>query len=378
MDTIEIPTKFAPARRSPQDEILRQSHLFQNPRILAEFADAVPSLLMILNENRQIVHANLIVLNALGVADDSSVLGLRPGEALKCVHAIETAGGCGTTEFCQTCGAVRAILTCQRGDANSQECRIVKEQNTGSLDFRIVASPMSVENKPFTVFAATDISHEKRREALERVFFHDVLNTAGGLQGYVELMDITKGDPAESMGMMRRLATTLIDEIKSQQELLAAERGELALRPRLLSSDKQIARIVDVYRLHTVADNRNLVVAKDSETVSFVSDESLVRRVVGNMIKNALEASRKGQTVTVGCRQAGNSVEFWVHNEECMPREIQLQVFQRSFSTKGQGRGLGTYSIKLLGEKYLHGAVSFSSSSEEGTVFRISLPMKSE
>ncbi|MCP4426270.1 MAG: ATP-binding protein, partial [Chloroflexi bacterium] len=52
-----------------------------------------------------------------------------------------------------------------------------------------------------------------------------------------------------------------------------------------------------------------------------------------------------------------------------MPRDVQLQVFQRSFSTKGSGRGLGTYSMKLLSERYLDGRVSFQSSLAEGTIF---------
>jgi sensor histidine kinase regulating citrate/malate metabolism len=50
-----------------------------------------------------------------------------------------------------------------------------------------------------------------------------------------------------------------------------------------------------------------------------------------------------------------------------------MQLFQRSFSTKGNGRGIGTYSIKLLTENYLKGKVSFFSNEEEGTVFSIEL-----
>jgi len=49
-------------------------------------------------------------------------------------------------------------------------------------------------------------------------------------------------------------------------------------------------------------------------------------------------------------------------------------VFQRSFSTKGKGRGLGTYSIKLLTERYLKGTASFTSTETDGTTFQISLP----
>lgn len=54
---------------------------------------------------------------------------------------------------------------------------------------------------------------------------------------------------------------------------------------------------------------------------------------------------------------------------------LGLRVFQRYFSTKsGDGRGLGTHMMKLVGETLLKGTVSFSSSAEDGTTFRIRLP----
>lgn len=73
------------------------------------------------------------------------------------------------------------------------------------------------------------------------------------------------------------------------------------------------------------------------------------------MIKNALEASLPASTVTISSKRDKEIVRFSVHNGTYMPRDVQLQLFQRSFSTKGIGRGLGTYSMKLLGEKYLKG-----------------------
>ncbi|MCC6352468.1 MAG: ATP-binding protein, partial [Verrucomicrobiae bacterium] len=63
-----------------------------------------------------------------------------------------------------------------------------------------------------------------------------------------------------------------------------------------------------------------------------------------------------------------------VHNTGHMPRHVQLQLFKRSFSTKGEGRGLGTYSMKLLGEHYLRGTVDFTSTPESGTTFRVTFP----
>jgi sensor histidine kinase regulating citrate/malate metabolism len=53
-----------------------------------------------------------------------------------------------------------------------------------------------------------------------------------------------------------------------------------------------------------------------------------------------------------------------------------MQLFQRSFSTKGQSRGIGSYSIKLLTENYLKGKVSFISNENDRTVFSIELNTK--
>jgi signal transduction histidine kinase len=59
-----------------------------------------------------------------------------------------------------------------------------------------------------------------------------------------------------------------------------------------------------------------------------------------------------------------------------MERQVQLQIFHRYFSTRGEGRGLGTWGMKLLAEEYLGGRVSFSTSPESGTTFSLTLPFK--
>jgi signal transduction histidine kinase len=96
------------------------------------------------------------------------------------------------------------------------------------------------------------------------------------------------------------------------------------------------------------------------------------------MLKNALEASAKGDVITLSAKKLDNQIEFSVHNPSYMPRDVQLQVFKRSFSTKGASRGLGTYSMRLLSERYLKGAVSFTSFEEGGTTFTGRYPLTLE
>ena len=62
---------------------------------------------------------------------------------------------------------------------------------------------------------------------------------------------------------------------------------------------------------------------------------------------------------------------------QAIPDAVAPRVFQRFFSTKpGSGRGLGGFAVKLLGERYLKGRVTFTTSPAEGTTFRVRLPLR--
>ncbi|MBY9021718.1 MAG: histidine kinase, partial [Candidatus Lokiarchaeota archaeon] len=78
--------------------------------------------------------------------------------------------------------------------------------------------------------------------------------------------------------------------------------------------------------------------------------------------------------ITIGCKVDGEKINYWVHNPGFIPQNIQLQIFNRSFSTKGHGRGLGTYSMKLL-SSFLKGTVTFTTSEENGTTFNVTIPI---
>lgn len=375
MSSSALPTEFAPAERASREEIERQSQMVLSLPFMCSTLNALPDPVLVLNRQRQIVFANRAILEMLGIKDMLAVCGARPGEVVGCVHSCESHGGCGTTEFCRECGAVRAILASQQSHATVEECRI--QQKTGdALDLRVWAAPFEVAEEKFTLFAVSDISNEKRRKALERIFFHDLLNTAGGLVGYAHILrEASPTELDEFANTIARLADKLIDEINTQRDLAAAETSELSVNPVPIQSRELMGDVVSTFHGHEVARGREIKISPDFADVPFTSDRTLVRRVLINMMKNALEASRPGQTVTIGCNNRDEQVEFWIHNQTEMLRNVQLQVFQRSFSTKGSGRGLGTYSMKLLSERYLKGQVSFTSTAAEGTTFRAKYPL---
>jgi CheY-like chemotaxis protein len=69
-------------------------------------------------------------------------------------------------------------------------------------------------------------------------------------------------------------------------------------------------------------------------------------------------------------------VVFSVHNQTVMPEDAQRQVFQRHFTTKGRGHGLGTYSMQRISSKYLDGCVWFAVQPQSGTTFYARYPRK--
>ena len=371
----EPAAEFAPRERASCEEVLQQAQKFPKIPLLSTFISSIFDIVLVLNKDHQIVLANENLSRFVGANSHNSFLGFRAGEALRCVRASESPWGCGTTEYCRECGALKAILASQKGEVSIEESRILREGIDDPLDLKVYASPLHVNNHEFTILAITDVSHEKRRRALERIFFHDVLNTAGGVHGFVELLQ--HSDPAEMSEIkdpLRYLSLELLEEIKAQRDLIAAENNELAVTMSATKSLALLRDVLELYKNHEVAVSRHIELDPASVDREFLTDASLLRRVIGNMVKNGLEASAANETVTLSCRNNYSGIQFLVHNPRFMPRPVQLQIFQRSFSTKGSNRGLGTYSMKLLGERYLEGRVSFTTSEECGTTFKILLP----
>ncbi len=371
-------TYFAPAGRDAPAELSRKVATIDRLPLLKNALDAMPNMVMILNSNRQIVAANRKLLKILS-ASQGQLVEKRPGEAINCIRIKDWPDGCGTDVHCTNCGAVNAIMDALTSNAEAvRECRILAQTPTEvvPLDLRVAASPFKVEKDFFVLVAVEDISHEKRVAVLQRTFFHDVLNTAGCIRGYADYLASDSTADPEVCQRLSSLSGQLIESIQAHRDLLHAESGELKTQPVPLRAGQVLEELRNQYLKHPVAENRNISIGQSWDG-TIITDKQILNRVLGNMLKNALEATSPGGTVTLSCIENGYTATFTVHNPEVMPQEVQLQVFQRSFSTKGEaGRGIGTYSMKLFGERYLGGRVDFISRIPAGTTFRLALLKK--
>jgi len=370
-----IKSEFADPSRVEQNRIFNQSEQIKDLPMIKNIVDLVPDAFLVLNHQRQIVFCNNTFLKQLGNCEEGSVFGKKPGEALHCIHAGESPGGCGTTKFCIYCGAVNAIISSQKNpdSLKCDECNILAEGNI-ALNFKVWTKTIPIEGDDYTFFLARDISAQKNMQMLEKIFFHDIMNTAGGLAGLVELL--STADPEELdelVDLVRNISNTLIDEINAQKMIVSANNGELRIKNESVDINNLIQNIADVYKNHIVAFNKDIKISLDENLSTVKTDPAILKRIIGNMLKNALEAVHEDDGVLLSVEDDDLEYCVKVRNPGVMPESARMQVFQRSFSTKGVGRGLGTYSIKLLGETFLKGVVSFDSNDEIGTEFRIRL-----
>ncbi len=375
MEENKIITFFAPAERATGDVIQEESKLFHDGGLFENLSEAVPTIFLILNEFRQIVFTNNRLPELLGLKSSECLLGKRPGEALNCAYATVNEGGCGTSEFCRECGAVRAILKAMKGITAIEECSLLTKNND-AINLKVWATPFTLGETKYTAFAVTDISSEKMYHNLQRTFFHDIVNVAGGISGLVELLSSpnTTATRQEYMQMLQESTKKLLAEIETQREMSKISQGEFNISLDSFSSLNLLKSLISLYQPHEVARGKSIIILPSVQDTTILTDQTLLLRVLGNMTKNALEASKSGDRVNLNCFEENNEFVFSVNNKNFMPKNVQLQVFKRSFSTKGKERGIGTYSMKLIGENFLKGKVHFESDEVNGTTFFISIP----
>lgn len=366
------------SERSEKSEISESFRAFDSQEILKQTLNALPHMILILNQNRELVFYNDKLLSFCG-GDTESVLGKRPGEILNCIYAREEKTGCGTSRFCDKCGSLKSILAALNGTANNQDfhIRAFWEHTEKASDLRVYSEPIHFHSQRYVMFTLIDISGERRRESLERIFFHDILNqAAAGVFLSSQVQQDKKSVTAENLETLHTLFVQMLEELKEQRDLLSAEDKSLTIQENRFLVRPLLEKIIKTAAHTELAKNKHMILKMGCADKHLANDQVLLTRVATNLLKNALEASPKGSEIFVRFNQKAGQDVISVHNPGVIPESIQHQIFEKYFTTKQNGRGLGAYGAKFLTENYLNGKIWFESSSLTGTAFFIAFRSK--
>lgn len=360
---------------------INQNLEYQNKAIkklldASEVLDAVSSSYFITDEDLRIVYCNKAFLTSNKVDSDKNVNGLRPGDILQCTNAVNGPRGCGSTLRCKHCNLRKCVVEAlKQQEFQNREVTLINAENK-MMAIRITATPFVLDNKNFVSISSIDITDSKRKQLMESLFFHDLINLAGSLSGYLDVVgNFEPKEAMEHLPQMRLIAEQVVDEVMAQREISRAEQNRLEADIAELFLPDFLETLYDKINFLPAMAHRKLVFRNPSNDLTIYTDPRLLDRVLLNMLKNALEFIQKGETITLEVKETENdNVLFTVHNPGCIAEENKDYIFHFGFSTKGKGRGLGTYSMRLLGENLLKGKVWFESTPEQGTTFFLRIP----
>lgn len=362
---------FEPEIRYPSEKVREQAEKIIGSKYFTSLLEDIPLMMVIINSARQIVYANQIMIKNSGEMGNDALIGLRPGECVGCINAVSCEYGCGSTEFCKVCGLANAILSCEAGMNGENECTISLPGGK-TLLFFVKTRAFIFEGEGFVFCTMQDISDKKSHELLEKIFLHDIQNSAAVLLSLHEVMDIM--DEEDLKSMLNNVSANLNEDIQSYRMFLEAEKGRLVVKPQTIPLDDTVRAIIK--ELANIKSFRDSIIQYNNSGIQLLTDGALLRRVITNLLKNALEASGDKDEIYISAYKSKNDVVIEVKSFPLISEEIKLRLFQKTVTSKGRGRGWGTYSVKLLVENYLNGKVSFVSDEINRTIFSIVLPIQ--
>lgn len=225
---------------------------------------------------------------------------------------------------------------------------------------------------------------EQARDSVEHIMRHDLRSPLVGFSSLPRLLLTQQNLTDEQRGWITRLgaaAGNMLRIIDAYLKLSRIERGGLALEPvkadlvELARQAKEnIALLPHLKDRHVLLTLNGEQLAPDAR-LSLSCEETLCSTMLGNLLKNALEASPEGGVVEVDLAEAGDdAVRVTIRNQGEVPASIRDRFFDK-FVTAGKenGTGLGTYSARRIAE-FHGGGVSLDCSTPGRTTVTVLLP----
>ena len=147
---------------------------------------------------------------------------------------------------------------------------------------------------------------------------------------------------------------------------------------RPVAKETNLQRIVDdILAKNDLPSNIKIKFAL-KETVKVMADPDILKRILGNLVSNAVQAMPQGGKLSICGYSDSKDVVITVTDTGVgIPEGLRSKMFTPLFTTKSKGQGFGLAVVKRMTEA-LGGSVAFESEVGKGTKFIIRLPSQTE
>jgi len=221
---------------------------------------------------------------------------------------------------------------------------------------------------------------QRQKDELAALIVHDLRSPANGIM-LASSMRLRSKDTAEgdrrhwqnvhtAAETVHRMAMNLLDVMRSED-------GTFAPKIRPVAVGKLVGEVVDLMTPLAIANEVVLVADTSATPAEVACDDELVRRLVQNLVDNAIRFSPEGGRVTITARAAGDVLELRVADQgPGIPVEQRALVFDKWKRLEGgssAGRGLGLAFCRLAVAAH-EGTIAIEDNTPAGSVFVVRLP----
>jgi signal transduction histidine kinase len=223
------------------------------------------------------------------------------------------------------------------------------------------------------------------REDLTSTMVHDLRNPATAVLGALELLDAEEltGTQREIAGVARQGGQRLLNLINAILDVNRLESGQMPLEREPVRLDIIAAEVVEMEQV-LARDKRLTLENCVTHHLPLVSaDMELLRRVLQNLIGNAIKFTPAGGHITIEAQvDAASAQQVMISVKDNGPGiapDLQARLFQKFVSgrVRGRGSGLGLAFCRLVVEAH-GGRIWVESSPGSGATFHFTLPVAEE
>jgi len=200
---------------------------------------------------------------------------------------------------------------------------------------------------------------------------HDLRNPISSIRNALFLMDLVpdkSGEAREIIGEAIDRTLEMLDELRDRTRDTPVNIETVDLRELLVKAVEE----------KNIPDKVAVVTDLGEGLEEAMLDPLMIRRVLDNLIGNAIDAMPVRGTLTVKAELAGDEISISVSDTGAgIPEEERGNLFKPFHTTKPSGMGLGLAYCKRAAEAH-GGSISFESRVGEGSTFRLNLPLKKE
>jgi len=179
-----------------------------------------------------------------------------------------------------------------------------------------------------------------------------------------------KEDLTESLGAIEKQVSYINKIISDLQDFVKP------LNPKIEETDLH-KLVEDTFLNNAIPKNIKVIISIEEDLSQLVVDRHLIKRVLINLITNAVQAMPNGGTLTVKATHKDEMTFISVEDTGLgIPEENRNKIFKPLFTTKSKGQGFGLPVCKRLVEAHKGGSITFDSEVGKGSKFTIKIPSK--